>query len=304
MKWANRKFIFNFNNFNSYFYKSAMIPIPVVKKDYVRFYIAGQSKSDVGYPTYIDCDINDFSNILRIGEKPLFDVGFPGTFDQDGCVPLSVVELPNNKAYMYYVGFELGTKARYRMLTGLAIAEDGENFKRYSDVPILERVDNEALFRCGPFVMLENGIFRMWYVAGNSWSVIEGKALPNYTINYLESSDGIHWDGKSKVCIDIENENEHGFGRPYIIKHNGLYKMFYCIRIKKLGYRLGYAESKDGINWHRKDNEINFDVANKGWDAEVLAYPAVTKINGNWYMFYNGNGMGKSGFGYAELVEW
>ena len=51
-----------------------------------------------------------------------------------------------------------------------------------ADVPVLERSNIDSLFRCGPYVMLENGIFRMWYVAGNSWTNINGKDLPNYTI--------------------------------------------------------------------------------------------------------------------------
>lgn len=304
MKWHRKGLIFNFDNYNDFFYKSAMIPIPVIKKDCIRFYIAGQDKYDVGYPTYIDCDINDFSKVLMIHDKPLLKNGYPGTFDQDGCVPLSIVDLPNGKSYMYYVGFELGTKARYRMLTGLAITEDGEMFHKYSDVPVLERSNIDSLFRCGPYVMLENGIFRMWYVAGNSWTNINGKDLPNYTINYLESKDGIHWGDTGAVCIDVENNNEHGFGRPYVIKHEGIYKMFYSIRVNKLGYRLGYAESQDGIKWTRMDKKMNFDVAEKGWDSEVIAYSSVVEIKGKWYMFYNGNGMGKSGFGYAELLEW
>lgn len=304
MKWEKKGLIFNFERYNKYFYKSAMIPIPIIKDDCIRFFIAGQNESDVGYPAYIDCDKDDFTNILRISEKPLFDIGFPGTFDQDGCVPLSVVELPDGKLYMYYVGFELGTKARYRMLTGLAISEDGVNFQRYSNVPILERSDKESLFRCGPYTIYENGVFRMWYVAGSSWTRIDGKDLPNYTINYLESKDGIHWGNTGRVCIDVEHDNEHGFGRPYVIKHDEIYKMFYSIRVNKLGYRLGYAESKDGIEWTRMDSKMDLDVSKSGWDSEVMAYTAVVNINEKWYMFYNGNGMGKSGFGYAELLEW
>jgi len=43
------------------------------------------------------------------------------------------------------------------------------------------------------------------------------------------------------------------------------------------------------------------DVSEEGWDSEMLAYPFFYKHNEKVYMFYNGNGFGKSGFGYAEL---
>ena len=261
MKWYRRGLIFNFEQYNDYFYQSAMLPIPKVCGNFIRFYIAGQDINGVGRPTFIDCNINNFHDILYVNKYPLLDIGFPGTFDQDGCVPLSLVELPDGKIFLYYVGFELGTRARYRMLTGLAVSEDGISFKKYGDVPILERCDGESLFRCGPYVIHENGLFRMWYVAGDSWSNFSGKDVPNYKIRYMESKDGIHWGSQSIICIDVEHYNEHGFGRPFVFRHDGIYKMIYSIRINGVGYRLGYAESKDGISWNRMDDKMNFDVA-------------------------------------------
>ena len=36
----------------------------------------------------------------------------------------------------------------------------------------------------------------------------------------------------------------------------------------------------------------------------MLCYPALVNYGDRVYMFYNGNDYGKTGFGYAELVEW
>ena len=63
----------------------------------------------------------------------------------------------------------------------------------------------------------------------------------------------------------------------------------------------GYAESNDGLEWKRKDEEVGIETSDNGWDSEMLAYPYIYKHNEKIYMFYNGNGFGKSGFGYAEL---
>jgi len=68
---------------------------------------------------------------------------------------------------------------------------------------------------------------------------------------------------------------------------------------KNKSYRAGYAESKDGINWVRRYNIINIDLSNSGWDSEAIAYPYVIKKNDLFIMFYNGNGFGKTGFGYS-----
>ena len=64
-------------------------------------------------------------------------------------------------------------------------------------------------------------------------------------------------------------------------------------------YRIGYAESNDGISWVRKDDEVGIDISESGWDSEMIEYPMVFNYRGEKYMFYNGNGFGKNGFGYA-----
>lgn len=63
----------------------------------------------------------------------------------------------------------------------------------------------------------------------------------------------------------------------------------------------GYAESYDGKRWVRKDNDLGIGLSDSGWDSRHLCYPAVVAYKENYYMFYNGNDMGKDGFGYAIL---
>jgi hypothetical protein len=72
---------------------------------------------------------------------------------------------------------------------------------------------------------------------------------------------------------------------------------------KGKAYRIGYAESEDGIRWTRKDDAVGIDVSESGWDSEMIAYPFVFEHKGKKYMLYNGNSFGKDGFGYAVLVE-
>ena len=69
-------------------------------------------------------------------------------------------------------------------------------------------------------------------------------------------------------------------------------------------YKLAYAESADGISWIRKDTELGLSLSPDGWDSQMMAYPAIVFWNDRVYMFYNGNDYGRSGFGYAELIEW
>ena len=66
-------------------------------------------------------------------------------------------------------------------------------------------------------------------------------------------------------------------------------------------YGIRYAESLDGIDWIRKDNDVSLGRSKLGWDSEMICYPFVFSHKGSRYMLYNGNGYGESGFGLAVL---
>jgi hypothetical protein len=67
-------------------------------------------------------------------------------------------------------------------------------------------------------------------------------------------------------------------------------------------YKIGYAESADGEVWERKDDLAGIDVSETGWDSEMLCYPSIFLYRNHYYMLYNGNGYGKTGFGIAKAV--
>jgi hypothetical protein len=76
--------------------------------------------------------------------------------------------------------------------------------------------------------------------------------------------------------------------------------MWYCYRGDS--YRIGYAESADGNDWTRRDQDAGIDCSTSGWDSEMQAYPWVFGEGRRRYMLYNGNSYGKTGFGIAQAV--
>jgi hypothetical protein len=244
--------------------------------------------------------------VLQISKEPALNIGQPGTFDDNGVFPTSVIKIPDGRIFMYYVGFELCHHIRYRLLTGLAISHDnGNSFQRVKPIPILERTAAEIYFRCGPFVLptLKGG-YQMWYVSGSEWETINDKPMPVYNIRYLQSTDGIHWPGEGLVVVHLDRSKEHGLGRPYIVQRQNHYQMFYSIRKKTpCAYRMGYAESANGLDWQRKDEEMGLDVSVEGWDSEAIEYTAIIDIGDRTFCFYNGNDFGGTGFGVAELLK-
>jgi len=140
----------------------------------------------------------------------------------------------------------------------------------------------------------------MWYLSCIKWNLYQGKPNPHYHIKYAESKDGIDWQRKGIVCIDFKDDKEWAISRPCVIRNNEVYKMWYSFRGEK-NYRIGFAESKNGIDWERKDDQVGIDVSENGWDSEMIEYPFVFEHKEKSYMLYCGNGYGKTGFGYAIL---
>jgi hypothetical protein len=83
--------------------------------------------------------------------------------------------------------------------------------------------------------------------------------------------------------------------------------MYFCyrgisdFRDGRNSYKMGYAWSTDRKNWVREDDQCGIEPAAEGWDSKMIAYPYIVSTPERTLMFYNGNGFGQTGFGYAEL---
>ena len=300
MKWIKKGIIFKPIN-NNWFHSHSSIPTPIIIGDKIRIYYSARNKLGQSLPSFFETEIDDPTKIIYVHDKPIFNLGNSGTFDDNGVLLCSIVR-SNNYYYMFYAGFEICNKVRYRLLTGLAFSDDdGISFKRLSNVPCLDRINSEYLFRGGPFCLKDKNSFRLWYCSGNGWIKIKGKDFPKYEISYLKSNDILNWKSDPVKHIKITNPDEHAFGRPFVLKNSpDNYEMFYSVRkINFAQYRMGYAKSKDGNNWERKDEELNLDVSSNSFDSNAIMYAAPIKVKDNLFLFYNGNNFGVDGIGLA-----
>jgi hypothetical protein len=305
MQWRKLGLVYGPDGSQEWAQTHAMIPTPVrIDRKTIRVFTTFCDKKGIGSPGYVDVSAKDPRTVINVSKTPLLERGQPGTFDENGMLVCSVTPGGNGTFYMYYAGFELSTSIRYRLLTGLAISTDnGLTWSRYSRTPVLERSSEELFFRGGPFCIASKDGFKMWYVAGDKWTDINGKQMPVYDIRYLESKDGLTWPNIGEVQIEVSDPDEHGFGRPYVIpKRQGGYRMFYSVRRRSVhAYRLGYAESDDGRKWIRMDNKLCLNISKIGFDSEAIMYAAPIEANGELYLFYNGNDFGRDGFAVAVL---
>jgi hypothetical protein len=206
----------------------------------------------------------------------------------------------SDRLRLYYIGWNLGTSVPFRNAIGIAESTDGgESFVRLSDGPVVDRSTHDPCFTASPCVIAEADRWRLWYLSCVGWDSGGGTPMPRYHIKYAESADGVEWCRRGVVAIDFGRADEYAISRPCVIRDHALYRMWYSTRGQR--YRIGYAESDDGVRWTRLDSRVGIDVSEAGWDSEMICYAFVFDADGERYMLYNGNDFGASGIGLAVL---
>lgn len=279
----------------------AHLPTPVVlESGRIRVYFAALDGEKYGRVGYVDVDANDPTRVLAESREPVLDLGEPGTFDDCGVNPSCVLRA-GDRWRMYYIGWQRSHRVPYHLFAGAAESPDGRRFRRLKPTPVLDRTDDEPFLRSATSVLTGSDAYRAWYVSAECWTVVRGEPYPQYAVRAAVSEDGLSWTAGS-VCIDRE-EDEFGIGRPWVVRDPDRYRMWYSIRSHSRPYRIGYAESADGLRWRRRDGRVGIAAAESGWDSEMICYAAVVDVNGRRLMFHNGNRHGATGFGVAELEQ-
>lgn len=197
---------------------------------------------------------------------------------------------------MWYTG-----QARGYSYIGYAQSSDGIHFERTMTEPILiPEYPWEKESVMNPCVLYENGVYRMWYSAGETYE-------PN-VIAYAESSDGIHWNKRRANPIFVrEPQNwyeQDRIGGCSVLKTEDMgYVMFY------IGYedidtaRICAASSENGITgWVRCPENPIISPDPGQWDSEACYKPAVVwdEVNKKWMLWYNGRTKSSEYIGLAE----
>lgn len=305
--WHKKGVLLSIENYNDWMVSHACVPTAIsIDENTIRIFYAPRNKNGKSIPTYFDVDANDPTKVKYIHNKPILELGQLGTFDDDGIMPCSAVRISDSCIYLYYVGWNPSVSVPYRNAIGLAISNDnGQTFERAFQGAIVERSREEPFFTASPYVIKEVDKWHLWYASSTGFVVVDDKPEPLYEIKYAHSTDGINWMRTNITCIPPSKPYECT-ARPTVIKENGIYKMWFTFRGSfdyrdgNESYKIGYAESKDAINWIRNDEASGIQLSQEGWDSKMQTYPSVIEIGHKKYLFYNGNGFGKTGIGLAE----
>lgn len=284
----------------------AQMPVVDLLDDGIaRVYFGTRNRDIHTQTTYLEMRADDPSDVLYVHDAPVLGCGELGCFDDGGAMPSWIVDHDGRK-YLYYVGWNAGVTVSYRNSLGLAVSDDeGRSFTRMFPGPIVDRTPTEPHWCSTPCVRLEGDRWRMWYLNGTGWDILDGRPEPYCHIKYAESDDGVNWQRDGHVALEL-GPGEGGMTKPHVIHEDGTYKMWYAYRgavgyrtDPSKSYRIGYAESDDGIDWTRLDDRVGIDVSEEGWDSTMISFPFVYDHGGRRFLVYNGNGFGATGIGWA-----
>lgn len=312
MRWEKKGFVWNPDHIADWWVSHTMAPTAILKDDKtIRIYIGCWQEGPLSRIGYVDVAADNPAQVLGWSEVPLVDIGGPGTFDEAGVFPAHVTKLEDGRVYLYYTGFQhsVAPEVDHFNFCGLAVSDDGgDTFTKVSKAPVLDRADEGLHVRAGVSVVEDKAadgaeVFRCVYSAGSGFSSVGGKLRPYYEVFYQDSADGIQFARQGRKIVALDKTAEHGLGRPQIVKIGDNWYVFYTRRTLDMKYTIGCAWSPDRVTWQRIDDWVAIPHGVAGaFDDEFVYFPCVVEAHGRHYLFYCGNGYGRTGFGYAELV--
>ena len=234
------------------------------------------------------------------GTRPCSTWGPSGAFDDSGVTSSCLVAHEGRK-YLYYTGWSLGVTVPFYLAAGLAVSEDGgETYRRVSAAPILARSDADPFLTASPWVLAEDG--RLAHVVRVGLAAGGGRATwlrHYYDIRYAESTDGVRWRPTGRVCLDLRRRRASTRSPVPAWSRGG--PLPDVVRVRGEAYRLGYAESKDGLDWEPSTRGPASSHRARAGIRRCCATRSYSTTRGRRYLLYNGNDYGRTGIGLAVL---
>ena len=219
--------------------------------------------------------------------------GAPGSWNRNVCEASVLYNTDSSRYEMWFSGTAGNPVFPYRI--GYAKSIDGISWDLHP-TPVLTPTSGtwDQYSIQFPFVIRENGQYKMWYSSSLQSDYNQCK------IGYATSPDGINWT-KLPANPIFESGTDPweagGVMACYVMPVSGGYKIWYTgftTALANGNLYIGYATSEDGISWQRDtiNNPVLEPGVAGGWEGKWVWYPEVLLINEMYYMWYAGSNIG------------
>jgi predicted GH43/DUF377 family glycosyl hydrolase len=167
---------------------------------------------------------------------------------------------------------------------GLARSGDGLAWTKHPD-PVLAPGPRGSWDERGvadPYVVREGPWFYMFYLGQDR--------ARRQRLGVARSADGVRWRKlRANPIMELGDPgafDEVGLGEPAVWLAGGAWWMLYTGRDRAEDRRLGFARSRDGVNWEKLPGAI---AGGQPWNARVLCDPSV-EVHGDAVRVWFGGG--------------
>lgn len=214
--------------------------------------------------------------------NPVITMGPEGTFEAGALGSMTILQV-EGVFHIYYEAWGVRSEkewdaSEYETLQiGHATSTDGIHWNKDPNNPVLEQGGKGEWDETGvwdPYVIYEDGIFKMWYGGG-------GGRKPNIGWAYAESKDGTHFEKKGLIGTN----NRSGVEDVHVVQdqESGLYYLYYWH---------GHEQGED-LFYVTSPTETDFDFSRsaiidiEGDDSFWCKFGHVLKNDEGWHMFYS-----------------
>jgi len=208
-------------------------------------YFEGQEAESAGYD---NCEIGHATSIDGVEwtmdpANPVLVRGDGGEWDS-GTAGSAVVINDGTGFRMWYRG---GREGESGLPVGYATSPDGSSWTKHAGNPIMvpgpAGAFDDASISPGT-VLFDGSVYRMWYAATRAGDDFRDK------IGYAQSDDGLSWTRRSEPVTGLDEGWESDMEvSPSVVFDGSVYRMWYTGAVWMNWVNIGYAESRDGVDW-------------------------------------------------------
>jgi len=236
----------------------------------------------------------------KFSENPVLVPGKTGAWDSQGVFAPTVL-FDGIDYKMWYDG-----RNGSHQQIGHAISNDGITWSKHPGNPVLSpgTLDEwDEIDITEPVVLFDHdeNIYKMWYT---SIRPSQGTGKERFQIRYAFSNDCINWIKHPNPILHGNSNTweSEGVSQPYVKKEGGVYKMWYSARDSYGKWRIGHANSSDGINWTKYvNNPILYPT--EPWESSTVGKSSVLDEESTYRIWYHAGPVVPHNIAYATSTD-
>jgi predicted GH43/DUF377 family glycosyl hydrolase len=214
--------------------------------------------------------------------NPIMTVGTKGSFDAGALGSMTILKV-GDVFHIYYETWGVRSEKEWdageyeSLQIGHATSKDGIHWTKDKHNPVLPQGGEADFDRTGvwdPYVIYEDGLFKMWYGGG-------GGSMPNFGWAYAFSKDGSLFDKRGLIGIG----NQTGCEDVHVVRDpdTGLYYMYYWHGWSEPeAFYLVTSPTETGFDFNEA---VNIKI--EGDDSYMCKFGHVLRDKDGWHMFYS-----------------